>query len=204
MKKIKEWNIQIDCLGIDCGGKNWNVVTEFCKNCQTMFGIPACAMAGKASTNFNPLARNRLREAIGRTVLCGDEKERVKKGTGQKWIWFDSDYFREYVQKSFSLENGSVGSCSLYNDHQTEHVEFSVQICNETLLWKKQKPSGQEYRWKSKEPHDFLDCMAMCYAISTNQGITTQKILKKQASDQGKRSIPTKLLVRRKKKIKIV
>lgn len=30
----------------------------------------------------------------------------------------------------------------------------------------------KRYEWKSAEPHDYLDCMSMCYAAAASQGIT--------------------------------
>lgn len=54
-------------------------------------------MAGKASHVFNPFMRSRLRDAIGRTILCGDQAEQYKSGAGHKYMFFDSDAYREMV-----------------------------------------------------------------------------------------------------------
>lgn len=94
---IRGFGLKVDALGVDAGGRNWDAVCTWCKNSFSLNGIPACAMAGRASTNFNPLARNRLRNAVGRTVLCCNDMEAIKQGSGQKWLFFDSDYFKEAV-----------------------------------------------------------------------------------------------------------
>jgi hypothetical protein len=70
---LKSLNIKIDGWAIDAGGKNWDAVCTFAKNSMKSCGVPACAFAGRASNIFNPYVRSRLRDAIGRTVLCGND-----------------------------------------------------------------------------------------------------------------------------------
>ena len=202
VRAIKEWGIGLDALVIDAGGRNWNCVTEFSKNCQHRFSIPCCAIAGRSSLYFNPLAKNRLRNAVGKTVLCGDEAERTKKGTGHKWVWIDSDYYREMVQKSFMLELGSPGSTTLYLEVEGDHIEFATQLTNETLQFKRQTAKGTEYHWKSRDPHDYLDCMAYCFACAENQGINSVKILQESNKPSKKAQLIKQLL--RKRPVKIV
>lgn len=171
VQEIKSWNIDIDALGIDAGGKNFDAVVSFSKSCPKLFGIPCIGMIGRSSLNFNPLSKSRLRSAIGKTLLCGDEIEHQQKNKGKKYLLFDSDYFRTEAQKSFLLEKGNVGSTSIFNGTEATHQEFAIQFCNETLLYKRQKPYGIEYVWKSKEKHDYLDCMSMAFALCQNQNI---------------------------------
>lgn len=64
--------MKIDGLAIDAGGRNWSAVCEFAKHSMRTVGIPACAFAGRSANIFNPFVRSRLRDSIGRTVLCGD------------------------------------------------------------------------------------------------------------------------------------
>lgn len=176
-KRLQSLGIKINAVGIDAGGRNLTAVCEFAKNSLELYGIPCCGMIGRASTNFNPLIKSRLRNAVGRTVLCGDPKEHLKSGSGYKYMFFDSDHFREVVQRSFLVETGAPGSCNLYKDLPLEHVEFAHQVCNEQLRWKKTKGDGRiEYNWKSKEPHDYLDCLAMMRAIAEHEGLSTVQI----------------------------
>jgi len=71
-KQIKSLGVKIDGWAIDAGGRNWNAVCSYAKQAMSSCGLPACAFAGRAANIFNPFVRSRLRNAIGRTVLCGD------------------------------------------------------------------------------------------------------------------------------------
>ena len=71
-KQIKSLGVKIDGWAIDAGGRNWNAVCSYAKQAMSSCGLPACAFAGRAANIFNPFVRSRLRDAIGRTVLCGD------------------------------------------------------------------------------------------------------------------------------------
>lgn len=172
-KKLKSLGIKIDGWAIDAGGRNWSAVCSYAKQAMSSCGLPACAFAGRASNIFNPFVRSRLRDAIGRTVLCGDSAEHIKAGSGQKYVFFDADLFKEMVQKAFLSELGAPGGCSIYDGDADEHSEFAIQICNEKLLFVKHSQDGRNhYNWKTQEPHDYLDCMSMCYAVASSQGIS--------------------------------
>lgn len=125
-KKIKGLGIKIDGWAIDAGGRNWYAVCSYAKQAMSSCGLPACAFAGRASNIFNPFVRSRLRDAIGRTVLCGDSAEHIKAGSGQKYVFFDADLFKEMVQKAFLSELGAPGACSMYDGDSDEHSEFAI------------------------------------------------------------------------------
>lgn len=94
---ISNLGIKIDGWGIDASGTPFDAVTLFAKHSMKLCGIPACAMSGKASHMFNGYVRSRLRDAINNTVLCGDSLEHIKSGAGKKYIFWNSDYYRETV-----------------------------------------------------------------------------------------------------------
>lgn len=71
-KEIAALGVPIDGWGIDAGGLPFDAVTMFAKNSNQLCGIPACACIGRAAHIFNPFVRTKLREAVNRTVLCGD------------------------------------------------------------------------------------------------------------------------------------
>jgi hypothetical protein len=192
-KHIKDLGVKIDAMGIDSNSRNYEAVESFSKNSMQLTGLPCCGMMGKGSTNFNPLVRSRLRAAVDRVVLCGDEREHLKKDSGYKYLFFDSDHYREKSQRSFLGEMGSVGSTSLYNALSVEHVEFANQVCNEQLRWKKTKSDGRtEYSWKSKDPHDYGDCLAMNQAIAAFQGLSSSNTLKVSLKQQYRNVIKTR------------
>jgi len=155
-------------LAIDAGGRNWEAVCAFSKVALKLTGLNVCAFAGRSSNNFNPFVRSRLRDAIGRTVLCGDAKEHVKTGAGYKYLFFDSDHFKEQVQKALTSPIGSIGSCSLYHGEVEDHMDFAIQVSNEKLRFVSHRGGRDFYTWATKEPHDFLDCLAMCYAVGAS------------------------------------
>lgn len=173
-QSIKSLNVKIDGLAIDAGGRNWSAVCEFAKHSMRTVGIPACAFAGRSANIFNPFVRSRLRDSIGRTVLCGDAQEHVKSGAGQKYVFFDADFYKEAAQKALICPIGAVGSCGLYFGDVEEHKDFAIQVCNEKLRFVQHKAGRDIYSWTSKEPHDYLDVMSMCYAVAASQGLSGQ------------------------------
>nr|DAW56106.1 MAG TPA: Large Terminase [Caudoviricetes sp.] len=166
-------DIHIDALGVDAGGRNWDVVCAWSRICKEKHGFPACAMAGRASHKFNAFSRSRLRDAQNRTVLCGDPAEHARAGSGQKYMFFDSDFYREKVQRALLTPLGGLGGCQLYNADPAEHVEYATQVCNERIRHVRHLSDGRdEYEWISKEPHDFLDASAMADAIAGSYGLS--------------------------------
>jgi len=95
--QLSRLGVKIDAWGIDGSGVPYEAVTLFAKNAARVCGIHACAFLGRASHVFNPLVRSRLRDAVNRTVLCGDAAEHVKSGAGKKYIFWDSDFYRQNV-----------------------------------------------------------------------------------------------------------
>lgn len=166
-------DLHIDALGVDAGGRNWDTVCSWARFCGEKHGFPACAMAGRASHKFNAFSRSRLRDAQNRTVLCGDPAEHARAGSGQKYMFWDSDYYREKVQRAILTPLGGLGGCQLYNADPSEHVEYANQICNERIRHVRHLSDGRdEYEWISKEPHDYLDASAMCDAIAGSYGLS--------------------------------
>lgn len=55
-----------------------------------------------------------------------------------------------------------------------EHRDFAIQVCNEKLRFVQHKAGRDIYSWATKEPHDYLDCMSMCWAVAASQGLSGQ------------------------------
>lgn len=169
---MKSLGVKIDGLAIDAGGRNWDAVCGFAKTASKTVGLPACAFAGRSANMFNPYVRSRLRDAIGRTVLCGDAREHVKAGAGFKYVFFDADFYKETAQKALLCPSGAAGSCGLYFGDVEEHRDFAIQACNEKLRFVQHKAGRDIYSWNTKEPHDYLDVLSMCYAVAASQGMS--------------------------------
>lgn len=170
-EKLKSFDVRLDGWMIDCGGRNWNAVVDFAKNSNRICGISACACAGRAAHQLADRPRNALRSMQERSVLCGDTAEQVVRGSGYRWVFFDSDFYKLRAQRAILQPKLSKTSLSLYFAPQSEHVSFATQVCNETLMDIQKRGSQQVYLWASKEPHDFLDTLAMAYAGASQLGL---------------------------------
>lgn len=103
----------------------------------------------------------------------------MKPGAGRKYVFFDSDYWRMSVQKAFLAPLGSPCSCSLWKEDS--HSDFAMQVTNEKLIAIKHCQNGKDlYIWKTREPHDYLDCMAMCFAAAGSWGMSGAPLLKRR------------------------
>ena len=96
LKKIAdEHGFKIQGWSIDASGVPYKAVLEFARNSMRVCGISAAAFLGRASHQYRSFIRSRLKEEVNRTVLCGDEEERKKSGSGHKYLYFDSDLYHE-------------------------------------------------------------------------------------------------------------
>ena len=167
--EIAALGIHIDKWGIDAGGRQFKTVTKFAPMARAEYEIEAVAMLGRAGLNWNPNVRSRIREARNETVLCRDPQRR-------KWLAFNADEYKEKAQRAWDTETGGAGGLSIY-DGGENHYKFAVQIANEKLKakTKTRDRNGREcyaYKWQTRNPHDYGDCVAMCYALAGADNIT--------------------------------
>ena len=160
--------IHIDRWGIDAGGRQFQTVTKFAPMAEAEIGIPAIAMLGRAGQNWNPYVRSRIRDEKNATVLCRDPQRR-------KWLAWNADEYKEAAQRAWATETGAAGGLSIFDG--ANHYKFAVQIANERLKAKTKTRSkdGRDcyaYKWQTKNPHDYGDCVAMCYALAGADNIT--------------------------------
>lgn len=172
-KKLKDFGVKIDGWGIDASGWPFDVCCEFAKHSSRNYGIPCCAMCGRASHVWNGFVRSRLRDAINRTVLCGDSQEQLKPGAGKKYMFWDSDHYRATVQKAFLAPPNAMGGIQVFDGPAKIHTDFAIQVCAEKLLYVDHKQDGKDYyTWKSIGDHDCLDSLAQAYAVAASQGLS--------------------------------
>ncbi len=184
---------------IDCNGTNWNPALDFARNSKQICGLPCCGFVGKASTQFRTKLQSRLKEAVGRTLLCGDEDERKRAGSGRRWMYFDADAAHEQVQKGFLTALGNLGSISWYTDGN--HAKWAAQVAAERLLYKKERADGTTvYQWKANGPdHDALDAIGQALAAYASLGLATPTHVGKPIAKANARRI-----IRHRPRIKIV
>lgn len=163
-REIASQGIHIDFWGVDAGGKQFQAVTQFAPMSEGICGIKATPMLGRAGRNWNPNVKSRIRHAVNGTVWCRDPQRRM-------WMAFNADEFKEIAQKAFGTETGAVGGLSLF-DGGVNHFKFATQVANEKCVSKVQLRDVVVFKWDSKDPHDILDCLAMCFAAAASVNLT--------------------------------
>lgn len=169
-RDIAAQGLKIDRWGIDAGGRQFDAVTRFAPLARGIVCAgEATPMLGRAGRNWNPYVRSRIRSAINGTVRCRDMQ-------GRTWLAFNADEKKEQVQRAFSSEPGAPGGLSVF-DSNARHVDFAIQMTNERIRSKTKASSFDGLDrwtivWDSKEPHDLLDCGAMCYALAADENLT--------------------------------
>lgn len=169
-REIKAMGWRVDRWGIDAGGRQFKPVTRFAAESEALTGLRAAAMLGRSSFQFNPNVKSRIRRARGETVLCQDMASRAR------WVAWNADVYKELMHRAWLSEPGAAGGLSLF-DGNANHAKFATQIANEKLIEKTKAKAGSDrekwlYKWKTKEPHDYGDAMAMCYALAAQEGLT--------------------------------
>lgn len=168
--------LPIRAWGIDASGQQFSAVTNFTKTAIRSVHMPAVAMTGRANTKFNPYVKSRTRDAINNTVDCADDLEKAAmargmSGIGARWIAWNADVYKEAVQRALLAPQLAPRGCTVYADG--DHTDFAIQVCNEILRGKKPSGDGRDaFIWESHDPHDFLDTMAMNYALAGRAGIS--------------------------------
>lgn len=173
-QEIARLGVPLKGWAIDANGLPFDAVLSFCREAHRLTGLAACGFIGRASHLFNPYLRSKLRTDIARTVLCGDEREHLKSGSGHRWVYWDSDFYRERVQSGFLKPVGLAGSVTLYHGDDGEHRDYARQICAEKLKAKRRRADGRdEYTWKTHPDHDMLDSTAQAFACAAQFGISS-------------------------------
>ena len=168
-REIAALGVKVDRWGVDAGGRQFPSVTRFAAQSAALCNLAATPMLGRAGRNWNPFVRSRIRAPLNDTVQCRDTQ-------GREWLAWDADAYKERAQLAWTAEPGAPGGLSLF-DGGANHSRFAIQVANEKLVEKRRirRPDGMdgcEYKWQTKEPHDYGDCLAMCYALAGAEGIT--------------------------------
>lgn len=125
---------------------------------------------------WNANVRSKLRSASGRCVLCGDEAEHLKSGSGKKWVAWDADAGKMAVLKAILVAPYGLAGLMLYNGTPHHHQDFATQLTNEKLMYITHQSNGKDlYNWKTKSAidHDYLDTVAQAYAVAWSNSLGT-------------------------------
>ena len=120
-KKVASLGLKIDYVGIDAGGANFNPVCDWTNHSIKLCGLSSRGFVGRASHMWNGNVRSKLRSATGRTVLCGDEAEHLKSGSGKKWVAWDADAGKMAVLKAVLVAPYGLAGLMLYNGTPNHH-----------------------------------------------------------------------------------
>jgi len=154
----------------DIGGDQWDPGLRFAQESGRICGIQMMGAAGRNSVTYKPFAKNVIRRFENGAESVDDKRRR--------YILWNTDPWQESMQKAWTCLPGAPGSCSLFAGH---HREFAEQVTRETL--KKKGISNitgrMEYVWNRDNfrPHDYQDCMGMCYMGAAWRGIGTQGVV---------------------------
>jgi hypothetical protein len=144
---------------IDASGEYFDIVLDFAK---TFKGVHTVAICGRDGKQFNPNVKSRIGSPRNGVYECYD------RGKG-KWLCFDADVYKETAQRAFLSDPGAIGACTLYDGNNRE---FSVQMCRKSLAAKVEVAGRMHYEWVTQPgKHDFLDVMAMGYALAGWNGL---------------------------------
>lgn len=144
---------------IDASGEYFDIVLDFAKSFKGLHTVAICGRDGK---QYNPNVKSRIGIVRNGVYECMD------RGKG-KWLCFDADVYKETAQRAFLSEPGAIGSCTLYD---ANHREFCAQMCRKSLAAKVEVAGRMHYEWVTAPgKHDFLDVMAMGYALAGWNGI---------------------------------
>lgn len=153
--------LRIDAWGIDAGGRQISPVCRFVQEGvgERLAGArTTVALIGRAYRVWNDSPRNKVRSAVNMTVQMRGER-------GRRWTYWNADFYKETVHRAIIAEVGSPGGLTIF-DGGVDHTEFAIQVTNETLRTKRKLVNGYDYGWKSRDPHDYLDSLAMTYALA--------------------------------------
>ncbi len=201
-QEIKRLGVDLKGWAIDANGLPFDAVIGFTKESMRLTGLQACGFIGKASHVYNPYIRSKLRTDINRTILVGDDREHLKTGAGKRWVYWDSDFYRERVQSGFLKPVGLAGCVTLYKGEEGEHKDYAKQIVSEKLKGKRRRQDGRdEYTWKTHPDHDMLDSTAQAFACAAQFGISSANF------DAGVTAMANRVAIlrsRKKKKIRFI
>jgi hypothetical protein len=164
--------------GIDGGGAQSTVAKRFAYEWNRKHPEMAVVVTyGRSGKSARISARNETIRRRGNDqswLLCRD-RDPVYGST--EWVLWNSDYWREIMQRAFTCETGAAGGITL---PQGSHHEFAEHICREKLRGKVELNGRMIFDFeKSAGKNDLSDALNICYLIADMQGIGIESVKQK-------------------------
>jgi hypothetical protein len=164
-KQIAANQVRPELWAIDASGTDFDTVLRFATNSVRLCGVQAVGVTGRGAKNYRPYGRNVVGKARENCHMAIDET----KSPPRKWLAFHADYWREIAQRAWLGSLGAPGACSLFAG---QHRIFAEQVCREQLRGVADVGGLRMWNWSTQPgPHDFGDCMTMCFALAAWHGI---------------------------------
>jgi len=163
---------------IDGGGANFDGVIRFAGESARVCGVPAAAFTGRGFDKYNEYGKTFLK-GQPRREMCHVRAD-VKDGRHIRWIPWQTDYWKEVMQRACLGDVGAPGAMSLPKGY---HNEFATQICASKLIAKGEFGGKMAWKWHEVPgKRDFHDAMGQGYAAAAYLGIGTsgQVVLRKR------------------------
>jgi hypothetical protein len=173
---------------IDGGGAQSTVAKRFMYEWNRAHPeMQAVVCYGRSGKSARISARNetiRRRATDGSWILCRD-KDPVYGWT--EWVLWNSDHWREIMQRAWTCETGAPGGATLPRGH---HREYAEHICRDKLKGKIEL-NGKMFFDYEKAPgrNDLGDATNMCWMLADLQGIGNGNGVVRQQQSRPQRRI---------------
>lgn len=161
---------------IDAGGANFPAVMRFAPEATQLCGLSAAGYTGRNHDKYNE---------YGKTYLPGQPKREgcqirtdLHEGRHRQWIAWDTDYWKEHMQRAWLGPDEAPGSCSIFSGR---HGQFAAQVCAAILVGKGEIAGKMVWRWRELPgKHDYFDAMGQAYAAAAFCGIGTMPVRRRR------------------------
>jgi len=138
---------------IDAGGAQSKPVKKLAEVSLDLLGLNVIVSYGRAGKAF--------KQSLSKKTKSGEEWFEGRERR-EKWLIWNTDYWREVAQRSFTCETGSPGGTTIFKSHS--HREFAEHICRKKLEAKGMIGSQMMWSWRvDPGKDDFADMLNMAF-----------------------------------------
>lgn len=144
---------------IDAGGAQSKPVKRLAENSNKLLGLNVIVSYGRAGKAYTQPFNKKLK--AGEEWFEGKHKR-------ETWLIWNTDYWREVAQRSFTSETGSIGSCTIFKG---QHREFAEHICRKKLQAKGIVGRKMVWDWRvDTGKDDYADMLNMAFVGAAYAG----------------------------------